>query len=172
MTKAKKNPTADFLHECFTYDDGVLIWKVRPTHHFKSNRSMNMWNAKFSLKPAGRPMTTRSGNTYLQVGILGGRYLNHRLILEMFGREVGDVVDHINRCSTDNRVENLRSVTQSVNLLNQSGWKKRDLPHGVCKKANGKFIAYATIDHRHTHLGSFKTVEEASAAATSARCSR
>lgn len=27
--------TAEYLNECFRYDDGRLFWKVRPLHHFR-----------------------------------------------------------------------------------------------------------------------------------------
>lgn len=44
-------------------------------------------------------------------------YFNHRFIWECFNGEIPDGydIDHINRCRTDNRIENLQCVTMAEN---------------------------------------------------------
>jgi hypothetical protein len=71
-------------------------------------------------------------------------------------------VDHINGIRDDNRIENLRNVSRSINLQN-----KRK-PHsnnstgflGVTRH-KGQFCARITLDGKSTWLGTFKTPQEA-----------
>ena len=60
---------------------------------------------------------------YLQITVRDGgirkKYLKHRFIFECFHGKINDVklvVDHINNIKTDNRLENLQSITQSQNM--------------------------------------------------------
>ena len=67
-------------------------------------------------------------------------------------------IDHINKDRTDNRWDNLRSVTAQQNQLNRKhsggvGWHK----------ASGKWRAYLTINCKQKHLGLFSTKEKAQA---------
>ena len=59
-------------------------------------------------------------NRYFTVEINGRKRYVHQLMAETFigPRPNGCVVDHINRVKGDNRIENLRYVTQSENLAN------------------------------------------------------
>ena len=70
-------------------------------------------------------------------------------------------IDHINRDSTDDRWENLRDVTQSVNNWNKNGYKIRDgsLYKGVTKRDN-RYYTY--VQGKYT--GSYATPEEAARA--------
>lgn len=67
--------------------------------------------------------------------------------------EVPIVIDHINRISTDNRLSNLRNITQQKNNFNKN-------PKGYFK-SYGKFRAVIRLNNKNIHLGSFKTEEEA-----------
>ena len=58
-------------------------------------------------------------------------------------------IDHINRNRSDNRIENLRAVTRSVNLHNQEG-------KGYYKNGN-KFRATISLNNRSVGLGSYAT---------------
>ena len=72
---------------------------------------------------------------YLQIGIDGKRFRIHRLIYKAFHPE-WDLdsplyIDHINRVKTDNRLENLRVVTNQQNQFNTIPKK------GYCRYRNG-----------------------------------
>lgn len=56
-------------------------------------------------------------------------YLVHRLVFETFNQKIDDdkVIDHINRDHTDNRLCNLRMVTQKENIYNSSRKFKKNL---------------------------------------------
>jgi hypothetical protein len=72
-------------------------------------------------------------------------------------------VDHINSNEYDNRVENLRVVTQRENLSKERT-KKSGLPVGVYKNKSGKFVAQIREGKKMHSLGSYLTPEEASEA--------
>ena len=59
----------------------------------------------------------------------------HRLIMEFIGHTIkdGEVIDHINRDPLDNRKDNLRIVSLSINAQNSKPYKNKllDLPKGI-----------------------------------------
>jgi len=74
-----------------------------------------------------------------------------------------NVIDHINKNKSDNRIENLRDCTQTLNLARRV-MKKRDLPRGVCDAShtNKKNPYIAQIGNKY--IGYFPTPELASEA--------
>jgi hypothetical protein len=74
------------------------------------------------------------------------------------------VVDHINSDKSDNRLENLRIVTNRENCSKERVLKS-SLPVGVdYKKDSKKFRALIQISGKRKYLGLFNTPEEASEA--------
>jgi HNH endonuclease len=74
-------------------------------------------------------------------------------------------VDHRNRNGLDNRRENLRVVTNQLNLINRgptrtntSGYK------GVCQPRYGRPTACICYNYQSIYLGRFDTLEEAARA--------
>ena len=59
-------------------------------------------------------------NGYVRYAIHEKKYSAHRLVYETFVGEIpeGMVIDHINGIRDDNRIENLRCITQSENAMN------------------------------------------------------
>ena len=96
--------------------------------------------------------------------------LLHEFVWEIAGRPAAECIDHINRDKTDNRLENLRSSTRRLNSLNRGPNvnKGSDFPMGVSRNGKGYRAVIKHRSKRH-HLGTFKTVEEASASYQEAR---
>lgn len=83
----------------------------------------------------------------------------HRLILDA---KEGEIVDHINHNTLDNRKINLRIVTAQQNSFNCQDTKGRCLPKGIYQTRNGKYIVRICINGKRINLGTYESVEEAS----------
>lgn len=71
------------------------------------------------------------------------------------------VVDHINRNPLDNRLENLRCVTHSLNQLNGSTPKNSFSKHKGIRYHYGKYQARIMINKKAISIGHFNTLDEA-----------
>jgi hypothetical protein len=80
------------------------------------------WKRQKGRAQAGSPAGTQKEKGYWYVRFEGQCHAVHRLILLLSGIEPNNgktFVDHINRDPSDNRLENLRWVTQEANQRNQ-----------------------------------------------------
>ena len=158
-------PSPSVLRSLLSYDPdtGVLTWKPRPRSMFKSDRSCGTWNTKYAGKPAG----CKDGNGYLKVGLIGGRYYAHRLAWAILnGRWPTKDLDHISGVTHDNKIINLRQVSRRENGRNIA-LSKTTISGvlGVCQnKPAESWRAHITIDRKLVHLGTFPTIEQATAA--------
>lgn len=88
----------------------------------------------------------------------------HRVIAGRMGFDLSSgVVDHINGDTLDNRRENLRVVSRSVSVRNQSGiisTNKTGAP-GVRETKNGTWEVGINHQGKWKYLGRFKTLEDA-----------
>ena len=91
----------------------------------------------------------------------------HRLAwFYVYGSWPNDQIDHINRNKTDNRIANLREVTNKQNQQNASKRSDNTSGHpGVSwYKRDSKWQARIKHNQKDTHLGYFENLEEAIAA--------
>lgn len=150
--------TQDRLKELVSYDPdtGVFVW-------LKDNGK----NAKQG-STAGRI----NFYGYSVICIDGQTYLAHRLAwMYCFGNFPEMNIDHLNGDRNDNRVSNLRDVSQDVNCQNhrkQNGDKPVMI--GVSfDKATKKFKSQIMHKGKNLHLGRFRTEAEAHDAYISAK---
>jgi hypothetical protein len=89
----------------------------------------------------------------------------HRLAwLWVYGDWPAADVDHINRNRLDNRIENLRSVTRSVNCHNIAA-RSSSGEKGVTAGSRGRgWEARIMVNRKPIYLGFYSTKEEAAAA--------
>lgn len=100
-----------FLNQIFSYDpkSGVLTWNVRTDVRKE-------WNTRFAGKQAG----TMDANGYLVVRINRKAEYVHRVIAMMHDWNIdGMQIDHIDGCRSNNRICNLRVVSNKTNGRNQ-----------------------------------------------------
>ena len=97
----------------------------------------------------------------------GSRQKQLRITDIIMNRQKGQVVDHINHNTLDNRKENLRLCTQSENLKNSSRHKDNASSKykGVyLDKKSGSFYSRISFNYKRINLGSFKTEVDAAEA--------
>jgi|KBSMisStaDraftv2_1062788.scaffolds.fasta_scaffold1291019_1 hypothetical protein len=156
MAPPKILPSAEYLHQCFSYDPetGVLTWKRRPRAHFVSARTCAWWNTKYSGKPAGLWF-----DGYLRLKISGIQYEAARVIFKMMtDEEPPETIDHKDGNQSNNRWANLRPATKAEQSRNRGGSGGVSGITGVFPK-NGRW----TVVISRRYLGIFATREEAAA---------
>jgi len=156
-----KNISKSFLKECFTHADGVLVWNKRPVHHFKSEPISRTFNKQFSGKPAGAKRN-KGSKQYIYVTIGDSMYSAHQLVWFLYnGKFPKNCIDHINGNSLDNRIENLRDVTQAENNRNikRSALNKSGCTGVSWRKDSNKWVVKIGVRGKSKSFGSFKDFE-------------
>lgn len=145
--------TQELAKDLFDYrEDGVLLWKINKRHTNVGDE-------------AGRLSSHRYPRTeYLRIKIAGRSYGAHRIVwLWHHGYLPEHEIDHINRVSTDNRIENLREVTRTCNLRNTGNHSQNTSGvKGVnYHKGHGKWEAKIQADRKIIHVGEHDSFLEA-----------
>lgn len=158
--KDKQLPVS-YLRECFDYnpESGELIWKIRPTSHFRGYESTDGgFNTKYSGKVAGSVMA----RGYIWLTLDGESHFSHRIAWAIYhGAYPDGQIDHINGIRTDNRIANLIEVSARDNSRNRKKPKTNTSGHiGVCKRGNS-FRAYINGESGREWLGTFPSIDEA-----------
>lgn len=135
-----KELTQEYLKELFTYHDGNLYWKV-------NKPGLKIGDKAGSLQIHG----------YYSVGINYKQYYNHRLIYLYHYGYIPKYIDHIDNNSLNNKIENLRKVTMSQNIMNSRLNKNSSSQYkGVSwYKPSQKWRSRIKIDGKEIYLGSF-----------------
>lgn len=101
---------------------------------------------------------------YLQVGVCGKKLRGHQLAWFLVYGRMPKTIDHINGDGLDNRLCNLREVTQQQNIHNHRKPPSHNTTGflGVSYyKAGRKFSAHINLDGKKIHLGYFDDPEAA-----------
>lgn len=149
-----------------TYDPetGVFTWLPRDPYIYNRLQSATRFNNTYAGVRADR-CSGRLG--YLRVSIrLNGHNqytLAHRLAWYMYHREEPYQIDHINGNRRDNRILNLRSVSQKENCKNLGLDSRNTSGKSGVSFCNweGKWRAKGSVNGKRKHLGSFITKQEA-----------
>lgn len=72
----------------------------------------------------------------------------------------GDIVDHINQNKLDNRLENLRITSNSMNAFNRKSNNESGY-NGVNRKQGDKWYATITANGKQLYLGTFNNLQDA-----------
>lgn len=116
--------------------------------------------------------TPRNRDGYLQMSVCGQVCVGHRLAWFYVHSEWPEVIDHINGDRADNRLANLREVTQAQNCQNIRAPKSHNKVGflGVSwDSERGKYTAGIKAGGKRKALGRFDTPEEAHSAYLAAK---
>ena len=152
-------PSLEWIRKTISYDSetGDFTWLINRSNTLKGSR-------------AGCISSTTG---YRVLSIRGLKVSAHKLAWYLhYGEYPESQIDHINGLRADNRIENLRCVSPSVN--GQNRWKAQANNKvglmGVCKRGS-KYIATIILNKKQTYLGIFSTKEDAHLAYLSAKLS-
>lgn len=146
-------PTQEELHRIFEYRDGHLYRRVRAANKMPGERVGALAHGYY---------LTMLRNRYCYV---------HRLIWMMFYGDIPVHIDHINRCGTDNRIENLRLATPAENSHNIEGHagSKTGVKGVTWCNITRKWKVQLRVAGKNTYLGVYPLLADAAAAARAAR---
>ena len=155
-------PPVEYLRACFDYspNTGELRWKHRPREHFHTALEWKRWNTM----NAGNSANVYITNKHYGTSITHSRYCTHRLIWKlMTGEDPPRDVDHQNGNGLDNRWDNLRLANMTEQNRNRQ-WRGNATGRKGVYATRGKWRARIKNNYILHHLGTFDTIEEASAA--------
>lgn len=157
MTNTKSLPSIGYLRQRLRYEPetGKLFWL---DHEGMSKQ----WHTKW----AGKESFTADSYGY-RVGNIDNRlFLAHRVAWALhYGEWPIDQIDHINGVKDDNRINNLRAVTNQENQKNSSMAvnNKSGVTGVYWSKISRWWVAQIKVDGKQLYLGKFDTIEEAAA---------
>lgn len=140
--------TQELIKGLLKYDEnsGYFYWKV---------------NSPAGNMKTGKLAGTRDSLGYMRIKIFGKVIFYHHLVyIYTQNRFLKDkeVIDHINRNPSDNRLENLRITSMKMNCRNRStGKTSLSGMRGIKEMNSGNFIVYTG----HEKIGIFNNKEEA-----------
>lgn len=168
MSKNESKISVELLNKLLSLDfeTGLLFWRSRSPDMFiegvgryTSERAAKIWNTRYSGKQA---FTSDNGRGYRRGTIFYIDILAHRVVWALhYGHWPIRTIDHINGITTDNRIENLRDVSQDENMKNQRFRSTNTTGiTGVwhCKKLN-KYDAYISINGKRKHIGRYANMD-------------
>jgi hypothetical protein len=154
-----KNITAETLRALLDYepDTGIFWWRVQLSRRVK----------------VGAIAGTVNCDGYICIKVNGMQFKAHRLAwLHTHGMWPDHQIDHINGNRADNRIANLRDVSQFTNMQNQVR-PRMDNTSGFLgvslDKRDKRWRAGIRINGRRQHIGLFDTAVEAHVAYLAAK---
>ena len=137
-----------------SYDpySGIIIWKWREDKIRKVN-----------MRLAGKRAGSAHRDGYRSVGILGSKYMAHRIAwLIKTGSWPQNQIDHLNGQRDDNRWINIREATKVENRRNQTVPRSKSGVVGVhWDSRKDKWRAQIKPEGKNIHLGLFDDLDDA-----------
>lgn len=146
-------PPQEYLNSVLSYnpETGALTWRKREWIDKRGRHKAFRWG--------GRAAGHLRADGKFVMGVGGALHLSHRVIWKMVHGEEPECVDHINGDCSDNRLENLRNVSQAVNNRNVA--RRSDNTSGMAgvtyQKDRGVWRAYL----KNKTIGRFRTKQDA-----------
>jgi hypothetical protein len=135
--------TQDQVKSLFDYKDGCLYWK---------NKTTNLSRAKI-----GCAAGSLSSSKYLLVGINNKTYLVHRVIFLLNNGYMPKFVDHIDGNKLNNKIENLREVSNGQNRMNSKLQvnNKSNIKNVNWHKKQQKWVVQLGVEGKKLYFGAY-----------------
>jgi len=144
----------------------LLSFEVADSHiQYCARTGAFTWKSSVGGVVVGQPAGYINSNGYMVIGFAGQKFRLHRLawMLTHGSWPIG-VIDHVNGDRTDNRLANLREVSQAVNLQNMRVPTKANTSGFLGVYWSGKrkgFMAAVHLGKKGKRRGPYKTAERA-----------
>ena len=134
---------------------------------YNSRNGKLTWTDRAKNRFIGKTAGSRTKSGYTELSCKGHRLYAHRVAWLLFYKKWPDAqIDHINGIGSDNRITNLREVTNRENHRNSK--RHVDNSSGVqgvyWNRRAKKWQAYICIDYKQKYLGVFEYLVDAEAA--------
>lgn len=125
---------------------------------------LQRWSPKNGWRLASR---IRTGSNYFTVGFERKMFQAHRIIWALHhGRAPNGLIDHINGCPWDNRIENLREATAAQNRWNAKiSTQTNKTGHDNVVETRDGYRALVSADYKRYYSPVFEDAELAGLAA-------
>jgi hypothetical protein len=156
--------TQEEVRRLFDYrEDGALIRKVAV-----GGPAGQIGRAIGSITTGG---AERPDKKYLITKIAGKHYCVHKLVYLWHHGQWPEQIDHINRDSLDNRIENMRASDACSNMQNRKLFKNNTSGvKGVSwDKIHNKWSVYVGVNRKIKQIGYFEDLEFAELVSQEAR---
>lgn len=136
---------------------------IELTKHIYWMGRLPYWSNDYGNRKKGQIAGCITDCGYRIIGINKCHVYAHRLHYYMVNGELPAKLDHRNRDKDDNRIENLRTGTDSEHSMNKDiRCNNTSGTTGVhWKKSRNKWVAIIGINNKKKHLGLFKSKEKA-----------
>ena len=115
----------------------------------------------FTKKSTGKILGCKHSKGYIVISVKGNLFLAHRLAWSLVNGDIGEYqIDHINHNKTDNRLSNLRLVSNKENHKNKGAKNGKVLGVNWYKPYN-MWRSRIMVDGKDINLGYFKDYGEA-----------
>lgn len=149
------------------FSTGLSQERLRELLHYDPLTGIFVWRQTYHSKAKEGDVAGSWSGTYFRINIGGISYYLHVLAwFYVYG--VWRLVDHKDRDTSNNTLDNLREATKQQNLWNQGVRCTNLLGVKGVQKRGRRFRAYITVDYQTLHIGTYDTLEEAIYARTSA----
>lgn len=152
MKKFLPTPPQDKLLDLFQYEEGVLYRNIATCPTVKE----------------GDIAGTKSKRGYWDIRVEGKLYRRSRIVYAMHHGKCPThlQIDHVNRNKEDDRIQNLRLVTNQENCRNKGikSTNKSGVTGVYWSKATKKWAASIVADTKERRIGYFDTIEKATEA--------
>lgn len=150
------------LIETFVYipETGKLYWKERPRNKCANEQAWRSWNTRFAYREA---FTALDKKGYKVGAIYNKLYKAHRIIWVMIYGYEPDQIDHDDGNKSNNRLTNLRDVSNSENHKNMGIQKSNS--SGIVgvnwSEKQNKWRCRIHVDGSEINLGHYAEFAEA-----------